>query len=90
MSEQDLNELRELAEAAKQVQDNPAFQAAVSETQQAILNEWINTPSEAKEKREHLYAKFLYGQQFMQNIDAILKNYDIALLHQQNSEQLSM
>jgi len=72
----DLNELHAQAEDAKQILASPVFNAAFAQTNNQILNALMKSPPEAKELREHLYAKYSYGQQFVHNIDAVVRAYE--------------
>ena len=71
----DLSQLQAQAEDAKQILASPVFNAAFAQTNNQILNAFMKSPPEAKELREHLYAKYSYGQQFVHNIDAVIKAY---------------
>ena len=90
MSEPDLSELQTLAEAAKQVLDNPAFNAAFKQLNQAYWEQFAKSPLEAKDFREHLHAKLQYGQEFLKSIELILNSFEVALLQKTNAEQAGM
>ena len=84
----DLNELQAQAEDAKQILASPVFNAAFVQTNNQIIAEFMQTPPEAKELRESLHAKFGYGQQFVQNIKAVINAYESqAVMQEQKAQQ---
>ena len=84
----DLNELHAQAEDAKQILASPVFNAAFVQTNNEILNALMQSTPEAKELREHLYAKFSYGQQFVQNIKGVINAFESqAVMQEQKAQQ---
>ena len=43
-----------------------------------IINQMMSTPPEAHEERERLYMMFKSGQVFVQQLAALINNYDLA------------
>ena len=84
----DLSQLQAQAEDAKQILASPVFNAAFAQTNDDVLKALLQSPPEAKELREHLYAKFSYGQQFVQNIKAVINAYESqAVMQEQKAQQ---
>lgn len=83
----DLNELHAQAEDAKQILASPVFNAAFVQTNNQIIAEFMQTPPEAAKLRESLHGKFGYGQQFVQNIKAVINAFESRAVMQEQKEQ---
>ena len=84
----DLSQAQQLAESAKQVLENEAFNRAFETTNNQIIEALLTTSHEAKDMREHQYAKFRYGQEFVNNLKVFISRYESAAAQEeQNTSQ---
>lgn len=84
----DLSKEQQLAESATQVLKNEAFNRAFETTNNHIIEAWLTTSHEAKDMREHQYAKFRYGQEFVNNLKIFISRYESAKAQEeQNTPQ---
>ena len=74
----DLSQEQQLADSAKQVLENEAFIRAFETTNNQIIESLLTSSHEAKEAREHQYAKFRYGQEFVNNLKIFITRYESA------------
>ena len=74
----DLSETQRLADSAKQLLENEAFNRAFEATNNHIIETLLTSSHEAKEAREHQYAKFRYGQEFVNNLKVFISRFEAA------------
>jgi len=67
---------QQLADSAKQVLKSEAFNRAFETTNNQIIEALLTTSHEAKEAREHQYAKFRYGQEFVNNLKVFISRFE--------------
>ncbi len=77
-SVENMETLAEDATAATQMIENESFNKAFDTMNTNIINQMMSTPPEAHEERERLYMMFKSGQVFVQQLAALINNYDLA------------
>lgn len=76
--EDDMGEMADQANSAKQMLDNNSFNAAFDALNNSLIQQIVATPPEANEERERLYMMFKAGQMFVQQLAGLINNYELA------------
>lgn len=80
MSEVETMEMHELqgkADAASAMLNSKVFNEAFQMMNQGIVDQILQTPAEAPEERERLYAMFKAGQMFVQQFATLINNLEL-------------
>ena len=80
MSEVETMEMHELqgkADAASAMMNAQVFNEAFQMMNQGIVDQILQTPAEAPEERERLYAMFKAGQMFVQQFATLINNLEL-------------
>jgi|TARA_R110001632_G_scaffold33704_1_gene86446 hypothetical protein len=81
---QEMYELESKAAAASQMLNSQVFNDAFQSMNQGIVDQILQTPPEAPEERERLFAMYKAGQMFVQQFVSVINNLE--LRKQQESE----
>lgn len=81
---QEMYELESKAAAASQMLNSQVFNDAFQSMNQGIVDQILQTPPEATEERERLFAMYKAGQMFVQQFVSVINNLE--LRKQQESE----
>lgn len=73
----ELHELQGKADAANAMMNSQVFNEAFEMMNQGIVDQILQTPAEAPEERERLYAMFKAGQMFVQQFAALINNLEL-------------
>jgi len=76
--EDNMGEMAEQADSAKQMLDNNSFNAAFDALNSSLVQQIVATPPEASAERERLYMMFKSGQMFVQQLAGLINNYELA------------
>ena len=73
----EIHELQGKADAAIAMMNSQVFNEAFQMLNQGIVDQMLQTPAEAPEERERLYAMFKAGQMFVQQFASIINNLEL-------------
>jgi hypothetical protein len=73
----ELNEIQAKADQAQNLMNSQVFNEAFQMMNQGIVDQILQTPSEAQEERERLYSMFKSGQMFVQQFAQLINNLEL-------------
>lgn len=77
ITDQDMGDLATKAQAASDMMNSAVFNEAFQLMNQNIVNQIIQSPAEAVEERERLYAMYKSGQLFVQQFLSIINDLNL-------------
>ena len=73
----EMHEIQSKADAASAMMNSQVFNEAFQTMNQGIVDQILQTPAEAPEERERLYAMFKAGQMFVQQFATLINNLEL-------------